>query len=329
MTGKNEVRVAQVGCGYWGRNLVRNYAEMGALAAIVDGDATTARTLAERFGIPARTWPQIVADPAISAVSLATPAATHAAMAMEAITAGKHVFVEKPLALSSADARQVVDAAAAAGVTLMVGHLLHYHPAFQRLRSLISEGTLGTIRYLFSNRMSFGKFRVEENVLWSFAPHDVSMILALVGEEPQRVTAQGAAFVTAGIADWATVQLAFPGAVRGHIQVSWASPYKEHRLAVVGTEGMAVFEDSEPDWGRKLALYRHRVDCTGPVPMPVKADAEYVGVEPGEPLQAECAHFLRCAASGVRPRTDGREGIRVLRVLERAEAELTKALSDG
>lgn len=321
------VRVAQIGCGYWGKNLVRNYAQLGALAAVADGHAPTAAKMAADHSVPAREWQDILSDPEIQAVSLATPAASHASMALEAIAAGKHVFVEKPLALSSEDGARVVAAAAAAGVTLMVGHLLHYHPIFARARAMAVAGELGTIQYVFSNRMSLGKFRTEENALWSLAPHDVAMLLAIVGEEPHHVTAQGAAFVTPGIADWATVQLAFPGGARGHIQASWASPYKEQKLAIIGSEAMLVFEDSEPDWARKLALYRHGIDRSGAVPVPVKAEAEYIEVPRGEPLRDECQHFLDSIRTGTPPRSDGREGLGVLRVLERAEADLAAALA--
>lgn len=328
MTEASSIRVAQVGCGYWGKNLVRNFAEIGALAAVSDGYAPTAAKMAADYGVPQLEWAAILADADIHAVSLATPAAVHADMASEAIAAGKHVFVEKPLALNSADAERLVAAADAGGRTLMVGHLLQYHPIFLHMREMVESGAIGPINYLFSNRMSLGKFRTEENVLWSFAPHDVSMLLALIGEEPAHVSAQGAAFVTPGIADLATMQLVFPGGARGHVQASWVSPYKEQRLVVIGSEGMLVFDDAEPEWTRKLAHYRHRIIRSGPAPVPEKAEAEYVDVPRDEPLKAECLHFLESVASGTPPRSDGREGLRVLRVLERGEAALHASLTN-
>lgn len=320
------IKVAQVGCGYWGKNLVRNFAEIGALVAISDGDEPTAAKMSVDYGVPALDWSTILADATIDAVSLATPAAVHADMALQAIAAGKHVFVEKPLALNSADAERVVAAAEAAGRTLMVGHLLQYHPIFYHMRQMVADGAIGAIRYLFSNRMSLGKFRTEENVLWSFAPHDVSMILSLVGEEPVHVSAQGAAFVTPGIADWTTMQFVFPGGVRGHVQASWASPYKEQRLSVIGGEGMLVFDDAESEWARKLALYRHGIDRTGAAPAAVKAEPDYIEVPRGEPLKAECLHFIDAVAAGTAPRSDGAEGLRVLKILERGEAALAASL---
>jgi len=177
--------------------------------------------------------------------------------------------------------------------------------------------------------MSLGKFRTEENVLWSFAPHDFSMLLGLAGEEPSLITAQGASFITPGIADWVTLQLVFPSGVRGHIQTSWVHPFKEQRLVVIGTKGMLVFDDSIPDWKHKLAHYPHVVNTDGPVPMPEKADAIYLKVEKGDPLMDECLHFVACIASKLTPRTDGREGLAVLRSLSAAEVALQKSLDGG
>lgn len=328
MTVEPIIRVAQVGCGYWGKNLVRNFADLGALAAISDDHAPTAGKMSADYGVPALAWDAILGDPSIDAVSLATPAVNHADMALAAIAAGKHVFVEKPLALNSESAIKVVEAAAAADCTLMVGHLLQYHPIFRHLCHLAGQGLIGKLNYVFSNRMSLGKFRTEENVLWSFAPHDVSMILALVGHEPIKVSAQGAAFVTPDVADWATVQLVFPNGTRGHIQVSWASPYKEQRLVVIGENGMLVFDDSEAQWNRKLVHYRHQIDRAGVVPFPNKADAEFIEVPYGEPLKAECSHFLEKIVKAERPLSDGEEGLRVLKVLERAQAALSASLSN-
>jgi len=323
------VKIAQVGCGHWGKNLARNFAELGALGAIVDGNPETAARMTEQHGAPARTLDEVLADDGIHGVSFATPAEMHADHASQAIAAGKHVYVEKPLALDVGDAGRVIAEAKAADRVLMVGHLLQYHPVFRALRAMVEAGDLGTLRYVYSNRMSLGKFRLEENVLWSFAPHDFSMILSLVGEEPVNVTAQGAAFVTPGLADWATTQFAFPSGVRGHIQASWLHPFKEHRLTVIGDKAMAVFEDSAKNPDEKLALYRHGVDYSGPAPAPVKADPEYIAVEKGEPLKDECAHFIECCANGTTPRTDGTEGLAVLRALAASETALQASLEQA
>lgn len=322
----SEIKVAQVGCGHWGKNLARNFAQLGALGAIVDGNPETAANMTAKYGSPTRTLDEVLGDPMIHSVSFATPAETHAALASKAIAAGKHVYVEKPLALNIVDAERVIEEAAAAKRVLMVGHLLQYHPIFRALRGLVEARKFGIIRYVYSNRMSLGKFRLEENVLWSFAPHDFSMIISLVGEEPNQVSAQGAAFVTPGLADWATTQFVFPSGARGHVQASWLHPFKEHRLVVIGEKMMAVFEDSKPEWGEKLALYRHGVDYSGPAPVPIKTAPEYVAVMKSEPLMDECIHFLKCCASSANPCTDGIEGLGVLRALNAAETALQASL---
>jgi predicted dehydrogenase len=321
MTSLTSGNIAQVGCGYWGKNLLRNFAELGALAAVVDHDAALTAKAALDYRVPARSFDEVLADKSIQGIAIATPAPTHAALAERALLAGKHVFVEKPVALQVGDAEHVQAVAEKQGRILMVGHLLQYHPIFLALNDMVLSGELGEIRYIYSNRLSLGKFRVQENVLWSFAPHDISMVLALAGGEiPAHVSAQGSAFVTPGVADWCTLQMAFASGMHGHITTSWLHPFKEQRLTVIGSKAMAVFEDSKPDWDQRLALYRHEIAVTNGVPAPVAVPADYVQVAKGEPLKNECSHFLDCIRTGKAPNTDGHEGIRVLNVLERAEA---------
>lgn len=316
------MKIAQIGCGYWGRNLARNFGRLGVLGAIVDDSPVHADPISAEFGAARIGFDQVLADPGIAALSFATPAETHAALARRALEAGKHVFVEKPLALSLEDAEGLVALAAERGRVLMVGHLLQYHPIFAEMRRQIIGGRIGRLRYVYSNRLSFGKFRVEENVLWSFAPHDVSMLLALVGEAPDEVSATGYCGITPGIADWSITHLRFPSGLAGHIQASWLHPFKEHRLVAIGEEGMMVFEDSRPVWEEKLAFYNATVDMSGPVPQAGKADPDYIAVPQDEPLKLECQHFLDCIAENKTPRTDGAEGLEVLRVLRLAEENL-------
>ncbi len=308
------IRVAQVGCGYWGRNLARNFKQLGALAAVCDQHPDTARREAEANGVPARSIEDILADGTIDAIATASPAEAHADIALRAFKAGKHVFVEKPIALSIADAEKMRDAANAAGRILMVGHLLQYHPAFETLLGLVRAGELGALRYAYSNRLSLGKFRTEENALWSFAPHDVSMLLALFGEEPLSVSGSGGAFVTPGVSDECRLNMTFSGGRRAHVFASWLHPFKEHRLVVVGEKAMSVFEDSlaNPD---KLRLYRHTIDTSGRAPEPKKAEAEPIPYPLSEPLKSECEHFLASCEGNTSPRTDANEAIAVLRVL--------------
>lgn len=316
-------KVAQVGCGYWGKNLARNFAELGALAAVVDWDPQTAATMAKSTGVRARSFDYVLADSSIEAVSIATPAETHFSLTKQALESGKHVYVEKPLALNLEDGEEIIAIANRLNRRLMVGHLLQYHPVFMKMKACVNEGMIGDLSYIYSNRMSLGKFRIEENVLWSFAPHDVSMLLSLAGSEPTTITAQAAAILTPGVEDWVTLQLQFAKGLRGHVQVSWLHPFKEQRLVAIGSEGMLVFEDSANDWSDKLKLYPHMIDTSGQSPTATAAEALRISVEKSEPLRDECMHFLNCVASGCSPRTDGNEGLRVLHVLRSAMACLS------
>jgi predicted dehydrogenase/serine acetyltransferase len=311
-------RVAVLGCGAWGRNIVRAFADLDALAAVADTSASAAAAAAEQFSVPALSPEEALSGTGIDAVAIAAPAVLHAELALQALDSGCHVFVEKPLALQLADAEKVVARAAEVNRVLMVGHLLQYHPAFLALADLVAQGELGRLLYVYSNRLNLGRFRREENALWSFAPHDISMILRLVGEEPERVSAVGAPFLHPTLADVTTTHLEFPSGVRGHVFVSWLHPYKDQRLVAVGDHGMAVFDDGQP-WESKLVVYRHQIDWRDGVPTPTRADGDPVAVPRGEPLRAECAHFLECCDTGQTPRTDGHEGLRVLRVLTTAQ----------
>lgn len=314
--------IAHIGHGYWGRNLARNFFELGHLAAVVDPDQKNADSAAATYGVKATSFEAVLTDPAIDAVSLASPADLHFSQAKAALEAGKHVYVEKPLALDVGEAEALCALAEAQERMLMVGHLLQYHPVYVALRQKVEYGALGRILHVYSNRLSLGKFRTEENVLWSFAPHDISMILGLLGEEPECVTAQGTVAFTPGVADFVTAQMRFPGGASAHVTVSWMHPFKEQRLVVIGEKAMAVFEDSLPEWEQKLVIYPHTIDTSGAVPIPAKAEGERVVVEKGEPLKAECRHFITSIETGAQPRTDGREGLAVLKVLDAAERAL-------
>jgi predicted dehydrogenase/acetyltransferase-like isoleucine patch superfamily enzyme len=322
--GTRNVRVAVVGCGYWGKNLVRNFAEIGALEALVDAHRPSVDALIAKHGGRSSTFEAALADPAIEALAIAAPAALHHSLAKQALQAGKHVFVEKPLALEVSEAKELCALAERLDRRLMVGHLLQYHPVFLELKKLVRDGRLGRLQYVYSNRLNLGKIRREEDILWSFAPHDLSMILSLVGSEPDRVEAVGGYYLHDAIADVTTTHLAFPGGERAHVFVSWLHPFKEQKLVVVGSDAMAVFDDGEA-WERKLLLYPHRVEWKDNMPVPAKADAVPVSVPQDEPLKQECLHFVDCVRTGATPRTDGREGLRVLSVLSRASESLRAA----
>lgn len=319
--GSAPVRVAVVGCGYWGRNLVRNFFALGALSAVCDASPDLAREHSERYQTPAMSFDEAIATAEIDAVVLASPAATHASLALRAVEAGKHVFVEKPLALEVADAERVGEAAALRRRIMMVGHLLRYHPAFIKLNEIVAQGSLGRLQYIGASRLNLGKFRREEDVFWSFAPHDISMILALAGEPPEQVEAVGHCYLHSRIADVTTTHLRFASGVNGHIFVSWLHPCKEQKLIVVGDGGMAVFDDGQP-WATKLVVYPHRVAWHNGMPEPARADARPVPLAEGEPLRLECEHFLQCVRGAQTPWTDVKEGINVLRVLDAARRSM-------
>src|SRR2546427_9747032 len=290
---ESKIKVAVVGVGYWGRNIVRNFHELGALALLCDADRSVEEGCRQEYESVrfCRDFSVVLSDPSIAAVALATPAATHYEMAKAALEAGKDVFVEKPLAIDVKQGEDLVELAASKRRILMVGHILRYHPAVVKLQELIQEGALGQINYLYSNRLNIGKIRTEENILWSFAPHDISVMLSLLGETPSQICSRGGAYLNRHVFDVTLSQFDFPSGVQAHIFVSWLHPMKEQRLVVVGTDRMAVFDDTADD---KLVLYSHKLEWKNRIPTAIKASPEVVPLEKWEPLKAECQHFLVC-----------------------------------
>lgn len=323
-------RVAVVGAGAWGINHVRSFARLKGAELVMVADASEA-SLARALALAPRArggrdLEDALAAPDVDAVVLATPAVLHAAQAKAALAAGKHVFVEKPLALSAADARSVVDAAKAAGRVLMVGHLMLYHPAVLRLRQMIVAGELGKVLYMYALRVNLGRVRRDENAMWSLAPHDISMILHLLDEAPESVSARGGCYLQPGIADVAFVNLRFPSGVLAQIQLSWLDPRKERRLTVVGAQKMVEFDDAHPV--EKLRIYDKGVDR----PPQFTEYAQYLSIRNGdihipavpmtEPLESECRHFIECVQENRTPLTDGEGALRVVSVLEAAQRSL-------
>ncbi|WP_421903772.1 Gfo/Idh/MocA family oxidoreductase [Maridesulfovibrio sp.] len=319
----SKLKVAVIGSGYWGKNLVRNYDRIGALKMICDTNKDILANFKKQYPEVETvfSYNEVLSNKGIDGVIIATPAETHFELAHKALKAGKHVYVEKPLVLNEAEAEQLIKIAEEKKRILMVGHLLQYHPIFVELRNLVSSGKLGRINYIYSNRLNLGKIRREENILWSFAPHDISMILSLTGEEPEKVIATGGNYLHQHIADVTTTHLEFPSGTKAHIFVSWLHPFKEQKMVVVGEGKMAVFDDTQP-WEEKLLLYPHKVEWENNVPVLNKADAERVEVLQDEPLFLECKHFLDCIESSVLPRTDAEEGLRVLKVLNAAQESM-------
>lgn len=315
--------MAVVGCGYWGANLVRNFAALNALAAVVDQRPSIAADFSRRYGVPAMAWADVLSEPTIDCVSIAAPAEQHARLVDQALEAGKDVFVEKPLALRHEEGTRLVAKAEERGRVLMVGHLLQYHAAFIKLRSMVREGALGRLRYVYSNRLNLGKVRREENILWSFAPHDISMILALIGELPESVHTEGSFHLHPTIADTTLMSLRFSSGVAAHVYVSWLHPFKEQKLVVIGDKAMAVFDDGVP-WTSKLMLFHHSIEWIDGHPAPRKAEGQPIELDEAEPLRAECRHFLETIATRGIPKTDGTEGLRVLAVLEAGQRSMEK-----
>ena len=316
------LQVAVVGAGYWGKNLVRNFAQLRALAMICDANETALQAQAALYpGVQTTTrLEDALADEGIQAVVLATPAALHYEQVKQALSAGKHVFVEKPLALHYTEGLELVELAESQGRVLMVGHILEYHPAVAVLRDLIQLGELGELRYLYSNRLNLGKVRTEENILWSFAPHDIAVITRLVGAEPTVVSASGQSYLQPDIVDVTVTNLAFPNDVRAHIFVSWLHPSKEQKLVVVGDRKMAVFDDTAREG--KLKLYDKGIEWRSGLPVPRQTAETTLFFEETEPLRLECEHFLACIREGKQPLTDGASALRVLKVLEACQASL-------
>jgi UDP-2-acetamido-3-amino-2,3-dideoxy-glucuronate N-acetyltransferase len=328
MSSSNKTRdLALVGGGYWGKNLVRNFHALDALYAICDAEPATLAMFDNEYSLVKKTtdFHAILRDQHVRKVAIATPAVYHYEQVKAALLAGKDVFVEKPLCLDAAQGAELVELAEQKGLVLMVGHLLQYHPCIRELHSLVAQGELGKLHYITSTRLNLGKIRREENALWSFAPHDISVILTLAGHQlPEEVHCFGEAFLTPGVADVTLTTLRFRVGICAHIYVSWLNPFKEQKLTVVGSHGMAVFDDTQP-WERKLILHRHYLTWTnGQIPSPNKTNGEPVAVPETEPLRAECLHFLECCRDRHAPRTDGREGLRVLRVLQAAQTSLAR-----
>ena len=316
------VAVAAIGAGYWGKNIIRTLHRLCSLSCICDTNAEALEEQRETYvGVRTETdYNAILSDDRIGAVAIASPAASHADMIRLALEAGKDVFVEKPLCLSESEGEALVSMAASLGRVLMVGHLLHYHDAVVKLGEMINRGEFGKIYYIYSNRLNLGKFRSEENALWSFAPHDISVVLGLAGEMPSDVFCGGGAFLQSGIHDSACAFLGFPSGMKAHVFTSWLNPCKEQRLVVVGSRKMAVFDDTQKD--RKLLVYPHEVVWNGKIPVPEKKDAEVIELSGTEPLLNELSHFLQCVRERKSPVTDGAEGLRVLRVLQACQRSL-------
>lgn len=313
----NSLKIVVIGCGNWGKNLIRVLSELGALAGICDADPRKAAEFSDEYKVPRYTLPELLSDDSIQGVVIASPSFTHYDVAKLTLSAGKHTFVEKPLALCLEHAQELHELAQSTNRILMVGHLLQYHVGYAKLREMVHNGRLGKLQTICSNRLNLGKFRTEENIWWDYAPHDVSMILGLVGELPHTVIATGANYLQHTFADVTHTHLNFANNIRAHIFVSWLHPFKEQKLVVVGEKGMAIFDDCQP-WTSKLKLFPYPVEWVDGLPQPWKAEAENIELPQSEPLSCECMHFLDSITQQREPITNGKEGLDVIHVLHAA-----------
>ena len=331
---KNErLQIACVGAGYWGRNLVRVFDDLPDvhLKTVCDNDPRVGMRLTDRhssFEVVSE-YESVLKDAEIDAVVIALPAVQHYEAAKLALEHGKHVFVEKPMTTRVDHAEELLAIATRAKQTLMVGHLLEYHPAVQVLKRLLADGELGETYYLYSQRVNLGIVRKDENALWSLAPHDISVMLYLLGQEPGAVSARGECYLQKGVEDVVFVNLHFKGGMMGQLQLSWLDPHKIRKLTIVGSEKMAVFDDMES--AEKVRIYdkaadRESYDSYGDAITLRFGDVVIPHIHMEEPLKLECQHFVDCVRDGAVPRSDGVDGLRVVRVLEAAQRSLD---SDG
>ena len=295
--------ISVIGCGYWGKNLVRNIYELEALNSIHDPNLELSNHLSKEYSIESKTLEEIYNDKTVEGVVIATPAETHADLAISFLKKGKHVYVEKPLALNIKDAKRMIETASRENKILMVGHLLRYHPAFIKTVELVRSKKLGEIVHIYSSRMSFGKIRSEEDVVWSFAPHDISMVIELAGELPIKTSIHKTSKIRENIADIAHINLKFKK-FSSIINVSWLHPFKEHKLEIVCEKGSIVFDDTMP-WDKKLIIYKNNISVDKSNTYMKKQDFEYMNIEEAEPLKVECKHFIDCINENKRPITDG------------------------
>lgn len=320
---KKQKHIGLIGAGNWGKNHLRNLYKLGVLNCVMETSAGVAGKLKEEYPDLefVNKLDDLLGRKEIKGVVIAAPAELHYELTKKTLLSGKDVLVEKPLALNVSEGEELVALAAEHNRILMVGHILQYHSAVIRLKEMIDNGDLGRIRYIYSNRLNIGKLRTEENVLWSFAPHDISLIIMLMnGEGPYRVEAHGGSYLSSGVYDTTLTTLEFKNGVKGHVFVSWLHPFKEQKLVVVGSEKMVVFDDVSKE---KLFIYPHKIKWEkGKIPVAKKEDFITLDLELKQPLEEELKHFIHCMEIRSIPKTDGQEGLTVLKVLEEAQKKL-------
>ncbi len=316
------MKIAVIGCGYWGKNLVRNFFEIGVLDSVCDLNYINADNISKKYDVPSKSFDEILNSP-VDGIVIATEAKTHYDLTLRSLKKNKNVFVEKPISTKVEHANELIKIAEKNKSHLMVGHLLQYHPVFQKMKEIILSGQLGKILSITSNRMSFGKIRNNENVIWSFAPHDISMILSLVNSKISEIDCRTTYLLNNKIADTATIALTFKNMIKAQINVSWLSPYKEQKIIVIGEKAIATFDDTL-EWSKKLLItnFEFKADDNNYQINRLKND--YIAVKESEPLKSECEYFVKLIKSEVPPLTDGHEALKVLEVLSEADMKQMK-----
>ena len=313
--------IALIGCGMWGRNIARNLAGLGALSCVHDAIEERGVSFASQFDSCYRTLEAILEDPNINGIMIASNASTHKDLAIKALQAGKQVFIEKPMALTLADAQVIADTVDKTDNQVMVGHLIRYHSAFQTLQQQITSGAVGKVKHIQANRLAMGRIRNTESVLFDLCPHDLSLILTLADGLPENVICHGVSHISENVVDILSTALGFANGVSAHMQTSWLSPYKEHRLTVTGENGSLVFDDTKP-WTEKLVLYQDQITQTGDLFLIERASPLALSVPESEPLKDEVSAFIRLCDEGLLPPTNVHEALNVQKVLEAMQTQL-------
>ena len=313
--------IALIGCGMWGRNIARNLAGLGALSCVHDAIEERDHSFASQFDSPHRSFEALLDDESVNGIMIASNANTHKDVAIKVLEAGKQVFIEKPMALTLADAELIAKAVDRTGNQVMVGHLIRYHPAFQTLQQQIISGAVGKVKHIQANRLAMGRIRNSESVLFDLCPHDLSLILALTDGLPEQVICHGVSHISDNVVDILSTSLGFANGVSAHMQTSWLSPYKEHRLTVTGENGSIIFDDTKP-WTEKLTLYQDQITQSGDLFIIERASPLALSVPESEPLRDEVQAFIHLCDEGVLPPTNVHEALNVQKVLEAMQTQL-------
>ena len=308
-------KVAVIGCGYWGKNIIRTLDDIGNLFGVCDFDSELAQNFSKQFSVNCLTISDIKSSGDIDAVCIATPAETHKDLALDLLDSNKSLFIEKPLATSLEDAKEIYSYSLNKDIVVQVGHLLRYHPAFVKTLDLVKEGIVGNIVHIHSTRKSFGKTRNNENVIWSFAPHDISMILEIANEMPKQISCVKESKLKNGIDDIAEIFLRFSD-YSAKISVSWLNPNKEHNLIIVGDKATIIFDDTK-DWSEKISIIDNRINTTGNNLEIEKGETSFIEIDEAQPLKKELEHFVDCVKTKKSPTTDCVESLRVLEVMSK------------